>query len=589
MKDRTAAASLFPPSAAMQIKLAQTAGFCMGVKRAIDRALSEAPDARGPVYSLGPLIHNPQAVEVLERRGIRAIDSIDGIREGTVIIRAHGIPPATRAAIEAAGLKIVDATCPHVLHSQAIIRKHHQEGCRIVIAGDRDHAEVMGLQGYCDNAGVVVSTPEEARGLRLEGRICLIAQTTFNEAAYGEIAGVLKAGHNNVLVVQTICKSTEERQREVIELAKSVDAMVVVGGRNSANTRRLAEIARETRRPAIHVETAAELPADVASYRTVGVTAGASTPSWVTASVIRRLQEMSRPTRPTARALGSALRGIIHSNIYTGFGAAALTYACFALQFGPGASPDPLHLAIAFSYIFSVYVWNRMSKKQLDEANAPPRVAFYAGRPKLLIVVSALLAALSLGVAASMGLLEAILLLAAYLIGLAYNIPLAPAWLKYRRLRDIPASKDIFAAAGWAAVAVVIPAIAYRPPLAAALLAGLAAFILSFVRTALFDFTDIQGDRLLGRETLPVLLGADRARAHLALMAGLLAAVLAGAAAAGIFKPLGYLLLPCPALIVLVLYPLFGKVVKSELVCPLVADGLLLLAGGLAALWRVLA
>jgi len=585
----------------MHIKLAETAGFCMGVKRAIDGALAEAHKASGPIYSLGPLIHNRQAVEMLERRGIRSVDIIEGIAAGsTIIIRAHGIPPVTRAAIEQAGLKIVDATCPHVRHAQNTVRKYYRAGWRIVIAGDKDHAEVIGLLGFCDNTGVVVSTPDEARSLPRDGRICFVAQTTFNESTYDEIAAILRAGHPQVEVVQTICKSTEERQREVIELCRSVDAMVVVGGRHSANTCRLAEIARSTGVPTFHVETAGELPNDLARYQTVGVTAGASTPHWITNSVIRRLEALGDRLPGLVRFTNRGLRFITSSNLYTAVGAVALTYACAGLLNGGQHRLDPLYLVISFCYIFAVYIWNRMAQKQLDELNAPPRVAFHTRSPRLLLALTCAAAAVSLAVSAVLGRIELLLLFAAYLIALAYNVPFGPRRLRYRRLKDIPASKDVFTAIAWATVAVIIPSIV-RPaggslqigdpqpnPAIGVVLAAAVAFILAFVRATMFDFTDIQGDRMLGRETLPVLIGPRRTRAYLAIITAALGCVLAAGSLVGVFTSLGWWLLPCPIFILLVLFPLFQRLIKSDLVCSLVADGFLVMAGIIALAWRTI-
>jgi len=569
----------------MQIKLAQTAGFCMGVKRAMDRVLGETQKGSAPLYTLGPLIHNRQAVEMLETRGVHAIESIDGLDEGTVVIRAHGIPPQALKAVEQAGLQVVDATCPHVRYSQGIVGKRHQSGNTIIIAGDKNHAEVLGLLGFCDNEGIVVSTPDEARQVKLDGDVCLLAQTTFNESTFREIAEIIKKRHERVEVVNTICRSTEERQREVVELCKSVDAMVVVGGKHSANTRRLAEVARSTGTPVVHIESAAELPDSFSQYNSVGVTAGASTPNWITASVIRKLEEIGEDRSKTARALHRGVKFLTDSTLYTGLGAVALTYAGFALQPGT-ARLNPLYLVITFCYIFSVHIWNRLGARQLDGLTAPRRVAFYTRHRKLSVGLTSVLAALSLVLAAHRGTAETILLLAAYLIGLAYSASLAPLGLKHRRLKDLPASKDLFTATGWATVGVVIPAISQPPSAPALVLAALVAFILAFVRSTIFDFTDIQGDRLLGRETLPVLLGPRRTRTYLTVLAAALAIVLVMGAALGVFSTLAYWLLPCVAFILLVLYPLFPRVVKSEITCPLVADGLLVITGIIAVLWK---
>jgi len=564
----------------------------MGVKRAMDCVLREARKGDGPLYTLGPLIHNRQAVETLERRGVKSIDSIDGITKGTIVIRAHGVAPEQRRQIEDAGLRAVDATCPHVRFSQNIVRRRHESGKSIVIAGDKDHAEVAGLLGFCRNTGTVISTCDEARALRLDGQVCLVAQTTFNEELFGRIAQIIRENHGkNVEVVDTICRSTEQRQREVTELARTVDAMVVVGGKHSANTRRLAEIARSTGTPTVHIETAAELPEDFAAYGTVGVTAGASTPNWITAAVIQRLKEMADQRSAPVRAIHRALRFLISSTVYTGLGAVGLTLAAFSLQQDDRLLPDPLVpnplvLMISFCYIFSVHIWNRMEAHHHHDAGAvPPRVALYARHHAFSIGLTVALAGLSLALAIHMGWPETILLLAAYLIGLAYNIALTPFGL-HVRLKDLPASKDIFTATGWTAVAVILPAISHPAAQWKTLLAAVVAFILAFVRSSLFDFTDIQGDRLLGRETLPVLIGSRRTRILLAGLSGFLALLLLAGTSFEVFSPLGYWLLPCPILILLLLFPLFQHVTKGELLCPLVADGILIFTGIAALLWR---
>jgi len=329
------------------------------------------------------------------------------------------------------------------------------------------------------------------------------------------------------------------------------------------------------------------VPGDFSQYQTVGVTAGASTPNWITASVLRKLEEIGDGRRMRTRLLHHVVKFLTESTLYTGLAAVALTYAAYALQHGPGAATlNPVCLFIAFCYIFSVHIWNRLGAGRLDELNAPRRVAFYTRHRRSSAGVTSILAALSLILAARLGTAQAVLLFAAYLIGLAYNAPLSPLGLRHRRLKDLPASKDFFTATGWVAVGVVIPAISWRPSPPALILAALVAFILALVRSAIFDFTDIQGDRLLGRETLPALIGPRRTRRYLAALAGALAIILVSGAALGVFSALAYWLLPCAAFILLVLYPLFTRVVKSEVICPLVADGFLIAAGTIAAVWQ---
>ncbi len=276
----------------MKIVLAKTAGFCMGVKRAVQIALETARGTED-IFTCGPLIHNPQAVETLREKGIVPLpDDIDP-DHGILLIRAHGMPADRIARLREKGLQIIDATCPHVVSSQDRIRKFSEEGYTILIVGDREHPEILSLQSFAVGPCEIISSLAEARAFAGTPRAMVIAQTTFNAAEYQAICTELAGKVPQYKVFQSICKATSRRQDEVQHLAATCDAVVVVGGRNSANTRRLAEIAAAAGKPAFHVETAAELPlAEFAAFAAVGVTAGASTPDWVTQEVIDRLQAL---------------------------------------------------------------------------------------------------------------------------------------------------------------------------------------------------------------------------------------------------------------------------------------------------------
>ena len=561
----------------------------MGVKRAVDKTLSVSGAGAGPIYTLGPLIHNRQAVERLAARGVQVCEDPAAIQSGTVVIRAHGVPPETIRQLEQAGLMVVDATCPHVLRSQRAIQEQSERGCQVVIAGDKDHAEVTGLLGYCRGPSAVVSSPEDAEQVELGERVCLIAQTTFNEATYQKIAEVIRRRRPAAEVLNTICRSTQERQDEARELARSVDAMVVVGAYHSANTRRLAEIARETQTPTFHVETADELDeAELAKYRTVGVTAGASTPHWITRSVIERLEGIGRG-RTLGGLLWRAVDRLVQSSIYAGIGAMGLTYACYLLQQGRYALAPRWFLLISFCYIFSVHIWNRIGY-QVGDPSAPLRLAFFTQHARLLVSLSVVLSTGSLVIASSLGVVSLVLLAGAYAIAVIYNVRVIPArwaWLPYQRLKDIPASKDVFSAAAWATVAVVLPSLSAQSVsvlnIAAAF--GIACAV-GFIRTTMLDFTDIQADRMIGRDTLPAVIGTSKTRRTLAVLAGALTAVLLAMTVTGRFSGLGYWLLLVPGYIFGYLYAYHRQVVAGETVCSLVADGTLVLMGVVAYGWQ---
>jgi 4-hydroxy-3-methylbut-2-enyl diphosphate reductase len=265
----------------MKVLRASVLGRCMGVRRAVDLALETARREGGaPVYTIGPLIHNPQAVRELAAEGVLAITEaeLDGRVAGrAVVIRAHGVPPALRERLGALGARVVDATCPRVIASQRKARALHGRGYSVVIAGDAGHGEVTGIAGYAPGA-VVVGGPDEAREARVSAPVALIAQTTIKREEYEAIRDALAERFPGLEVVDSICPCTAERLEALAGLAGEVEAIVVVGGRNSANTARLLATARELGKPAWLVETAAELPPEAFGYAVVGLTAGASTP-----------------------------------------------------------------------------------------------------------------------------------------------------------------------------------------------------------------------------------------------------------------------------------------------------------------------
>lgn len=274
----------------MEIILARSAGFCMGVKRAIAMARKAAARTGGHVHTYGPLIHNPQELEKLEAEGIVPFGEEEPAPRGTVVVRAHGVTPDILARLKKDALVLLDATCPKVSSIQKRIADYCARGYSIVIAGDPDHPEVVGLLGYACGEAYVVRKVEDVDSLPAMDRVLLVSQTTQDELKYEQMKERFAARFPNGETLDTICSSTHMRQQEIREMVGRVDAVVVIGGRNSANTKRLQIISSEADLPSYLVETAAELPIDrLKGLKTVGVTAGASTPNWIIKEVVEVL------------------------------------------------------------------------------------------------------------------------------------------------------------------------------------------------------------------------------------------------------------------------------------------------------------
>ena len=263
----------------MEIRRARHAGACYGVKRALQLVEEAIRTSPRPVYTLGPLIHNPQVVEDLKARGVTMVDSIDAIEQGTIVIRSHGVAPAIIAEAKAKHLEVLDATCPHVSKAQAAASELAAAGYRVVVVGERGHPEIEGISAYAGDQVLVVQGPDELPDFNPSVKIGVIAQTTQTNASLQKVIKALKTRGIQPKTQNTICFATRQRQAAATELAQKVDVMLVVGGRNSSNTTRLAELCAAACTKTHHVEKPEELATEwFNSARSVGITAGASTP-----------------------------------------------------------------------------------------------------------------------------------------------------------------------------------------------------------------------------------------------------------------------------------------------------------------------
>ena len=273
----------------MQIKVAGHSGFCFGVKRAIniaEKTLAGSSRKNSNFYSLGPLIHNPQVVDDLSQRGLRVIDKIDGLMNGTVIVSSHGAAKDVIRRIKRKKIKLVDATCPFVKYAQDIVRKLKKEGYHIIIIGDKEHPEVKALMSLSGNT---------ERGAKSK-KIAIISQTTQSKENYIlNILEIMKDDFSEIRIFNTICNDTSRRQELARGLLKECDVMIIVGGKNSANTKRLCEICKVSGVDSYHIEVPSELKEDYfAGKKCAGIVSGASTPDSIVRSVLHKIKELTK-------------------------------------------------------------------------------------------------------------------------------------------------------------------------------------------------------------------------------------------------------------------------------------------------------
>jgi len=541
----------------MKITIAKTAGFCMGVRRAVELALDAANTSKDPIYTFGPLIHNPQVLNLLEEKGVAVIDHIPAKGSGTVLVRAHGVPPEIKAKLKKAGFKIIDATCPRVIKVQTIIRRHAKQGYASVIVGDKDHPEVVGLLGYAEGNGHVVESLEVLDSLPSFQKAIIVAQTTQNIHLFEDVQKWVAQKFPHYKVFDTICDSTEMRQTEVLRLAQDVDSVIVVGGKDSGNTRRLAAMASQAGKPSFHIETESDLdPQTLKSFQRVGIAAGASTPNWIITKVFRTLESIPHQHSRNLRALLFTLqRNLLLTNIYVALGAGSLCYANTRLL---GIIDDRSHILISILYVLSMHILNHLVGQKADTYNEPERALFYQKYKLQLSLLATVAGASGLVTAFAQGLLPFIILLCMSLLGLSYNLTFAPkrmARIRYRRLRDIPGSKTVLIALAWGIVTSALPQLSGSP------IFGIKAAIIFiwatgmvFVRTAFFDILDMQGDRIIGKETIPILVGEKRAMHHLISALAIIVAVLIGSALLQLIPAFGFVLTICPVFMYIVLF-----------------------------------
>ena len=269
----------------MKVIKAKTAGFCFGVRRAVDTVYEQVSEGSGPIYTYGPIIHNEEVVRDLERRGVsvlRTEEDLDHIDEGTVIIRSHGVEKRIYDKLREKNIRIVDATCPFVKKIHNIVQKESGEGRYVLIIGNPDHPEVIGIRGWAGANAAVIRNEDDIQKIDFgkNKKITVVSQTTFNYNKFQDLVEIIKKKSYDISVLNTICNATKERQAEARSIAESVDAMIVIGDKHSSNTQKLYEICRNACNNTYYIQTLDDLDLNqLGSVETVGITAGASTPN----------------------------------------------------------------------------------------------------------------------------------------------------------------------------------------------------------------------------------------------------------------------------------------------------------------------
>ena len=280
----------------MNVKVAEHAGFCFGVRRAVDKVYELIESQEKPIYTLGPIIHNESVVGDLEAKGVKVIENIEqlhSVRDGVVVIRSHGVGRAVYELMESLGLSYVDVTCPNVLKIHKIVERESKAGKNIVIIGNAKHPEVEGICGWSVSKPVVIETVEEAEEYQaMNGNpVCIVSQTTFNYNKFKDLVEILEKKRYDNNVLNTICNATEDRQRETKQIAKEVDTMLVIGGKHSSNTQKLYEISKCECGNTYYIQTPVDLDSEMfQSSSCVGITAGASTPNKIIEEVQKHVR-----------------------------------------------------------------------------------------------------------------------------------------------------------------------------------------------------------------------------------------------------------------------------------------------------------
>ncbi|MBN2586250.1 MAG: 4-hydroxy-3-methylbut-2-enyl diphosphate reductase [Candidatus Fermentibacteraceae bacterium] len=485
----------------MGVITARTAGFCWGVRRAVDMVLAALREGEDPYAIYGELVHNPQVLQALADRGVAVCVSPESMERGTLFLRTHGTTLEKRRELGELPLSIRDLTCPRVGRALAMARKKSEEGYDVIILGDPSHQEVRSIRSYGGAGARVITGPDDIGSLGDVRKPFLLSQTTQNTGTWERTRDRLAELYPDLEYCCTICNSTSLRQEELRMMCGRVDCVVVVGGRNSANTARLVEVAREEGLPAFHVETHDDLdPVELGKYENILLTAGASTPSWCIRKVRERLLELQGGRLRTGK-----VRRFLQNAIFGNFHVLPVTFTLGAAGACVLGLHDWLMPVLSSSlFLFAVHLVTSVLESGYSHPSGIGRQEFLRKHRSLLMTLSVTAFASSLAISVHLDPLWPLvlgLMLAAFLV---YSIPLIRRVYPFRGLRALPGSRDLMFAGAWSFLLAFLPGYISSGIQAGTILWAGMLFFLFLGRCLLADLVDLQGDALMGMDTIPI-------------------------------------------------------------------------------------
>ncbi|MCX8122961.1 MAG: 4-hydroxy-3-methylbut-2-enyl diphosphate reductase [Spirochaetes bacterium] len=506
----------------MKIKVAENTGFCMGVRKAVLDIVNEINHSEESIYILGPLIHNPQTVSILQSRGLITIDSFGNINNKIVAIRTHGMPKESLRILKEKASRIINLTCPRVARVQGIVKKYSKEGYFAIIIGDDHHAEVESVKSYTDAGVVVISSTDDIDKIPKAIKYIVVAQTTFDENLFEKITQILKSKYDNLLIFNTICDSTHNRQSDVINAIKEgIDTLVVVGGKNSANTQRLAKIGKNSNIKTFHIETEDDLhDEDFMNSKYVLVTAGASTPGWIINNVLEKLYSISNKYEsPIKHVLMRFLEIATRLNLLSSI---ASFFMSLLLEEILGIWSSYKFPLLSASFIFLMYAINNYFLKDTLKITNPFKYKLHKNNH--FVILTATVALILFSMIITFLINDYVSIILYYIIlftGMVYSTSYMQFFIKKYLpsfIQTIYSIKSIPANIGWITITLIIPLLnAYqnnKDQLNTYFIISLILF-LSFLiisRNLLLDFIGFSGDLIIGNITIPIILGLKKAK-----------------------------------------------------------------------------